>query len=199
MSYFKKTQNIGFTLTELIVVVAIATVLMTALVFQQSKWNDKLSVSTQTYEMGLMFRQAQVFGLGVREYMSGSGDKFGQGYGLHVDIGTTDRYIFFADRNNNQKFDSGEAIETKVFSKGVNINRICGYVSNSQTCSPSNGLHKVSVVFVRPEPKAALFFQNNGGNQLNSFGPPFDVYVRSANGSENSIRVNTNGYISITN
>lgn len=181
------------------VVVVIATVLMTALIYQQSKWNDKLSVSTQTYEMGLMFRQAQVFGLGVREYMAGSGDKFGQGYGIFVDVDTSDRYIYFVDRDNDYKYDLGEEIETKVFNKGVRINRICGYVGNSQTCSPSAGLNATSIVFVRPEPKANILFQNNGENKLNQFGPPFDVYTRSASGAESNIRINENGYISISN
>ena len=74
----------GFTLVELIVVMSIATVIMTALIIQQSKWNDRLTVNTQAYELALMIRQAQIYSLGVREDMAGGGG-FDVGYGVYFD------------------------------------------------------------------------------------------------------------------
>jgi prepilin-type N-terminal cleavage/methylation domain-containing protein len=73
----------GFTLTELIVVITIATIITTALVFQQAKWNDNLAVSTQAYDLALMIRQAQIYSLGVKEDNSATGDKFNIGYGIY--------------------------------------------------------------------------------------------------------------------
>lgn len=186
----------GFSLVELLVVVSIATLMLTALVFQQNKWNDKLSVNTQVYEMGLMLRQAQVYGLGVREYAGGVGDKFDKAYGVHFDTNTPDRYYFFADANKNSKFDASEVIETKIFTRGVRINRVCGRVGASQNCG--GALTQASATFLRPEPKAVIKFINNGGNELPTYSAPLDVYLRSANGTENSIQVNSNGYISVS-
>lgn len=188
----------GFTLVELLVVVSIATLLLTAMVFQQNKWNDRLAVNTQIYELGLMLRQAQVFGLGVKEYTGGTGDKFDKAYGVHIDTGTPDRYYFFADADKDGRFDTGELIETKMLTRGVTLNRVCGTVSGTQSCSTSGALRQISITFLRPEPKATIKFLNNGGNELPTYGSPADIYFRSQNGTENNVRVNANGYISIT-
>ena len=113
----------GFTLAELMVVMGIALVLMTTLVIQQNMWNDRLTVNTQAYELALMIRQAQIYSLAVMGDVSNPGDKFNIGYGVHVNMDNTDRYVFFVDRDNgsgagNERYDSGEEIETFVSISG---------------------------------------------------------------------------------
>jgi prepilin-type N-terminal cleavage/methylation domain-containing protein len=191
----------GFTLVELIVVITIASIIMTTLVVQQSSWNDRLAISTQAYEMALMVRQAQIYGLGVRENTAGSGDKFDVGYGVYFDSNNT-RYIFFADKDdaNKGKYNAGDTIiETKTLTRGVTINRICGFISNNERCSPDMGLNKLVISFFRPEPKANLAFLNSSspGNRINSFKSPAIIYLRSAGGKEFSIKVEANGQVSI--
>jgi len=197
--YFKYTPSLmfsrrAFTLVELIVVMAIATVIMTVIAIQQNSWNDRLSVSTQAYDLALTIRQAQIYGLGVREDTSGSGgDKFNVGYGVYFDNNNT-RYIYFVDRNENQRYDSGELLETKIFTRGVIIKDVCG----SSRCIYTGGgsLRKASILFFRPEPKANINLLTNGGNWADN--PPITIKLQSIGGKIFSVKVEANGQVSIT-
>ncbi|KKQ76894.1 MAG: hypothetical protein A3F20_04295 [Candidatus Zambryskibacteria bacterium RIFCSPHIGHO2_12_FULL_39_21] len=200
MNYSIFSKNKGFTLTELLVVIGIATVLMTAIIFKQNGWNDQLSVNTQAYEMVLSIRQAQIYSLGVREYTAGTGDKFNLGYGIYLDEDNLNQYVFFADKDGDQKYDIGEAVETKTFTRGVTINRFCGLNPGLQErCSPDAGnVYTLHLSFLRPEPKANIVLLNNGGNMSASINPPAIIYLRSVGGKESRILVELSGQISIT-
>lgn len=199
MNYFSKSRisssRAGFTLIEFLVVMTIAIVMITSLIIQQSEWNDRLTVNTQAYELALVIRQAQIYSLGVREYPAGTGDKFDVGYGVHFDQ-TFTRYIYFADTNKNQIYDVGEEVETKTFTRGVTIDRICGQRNSSESCSEP--LDHISVSFVRPEPKANISFINGGGNPAPNFDPPASIYLRSQGNNQYKITVEANGQVSIS-
>jgi len=196
-SIFSKNKNKrGFTLTELIVVITITTVIMTALVVQQNRWNDQLTVSTQAYEMVLMIRQAQIYSLGVRGDSAGTGDKFNIGYGVYLSQNNLNGYILFADRNGDKIFTSadGQPIETKNFNRGVTIKDVCGTGSNG--CFPGNGpLASVSILFFRPETKANMALLNAGGNSTGD--PPITIRLQSSGGKYSSVKIEGNGQISI--
>lgn len=212
MNYFSKLKNKGFTptpkifgvslqgkrgftLTELIVVITIATIITTALVFQQAKWNDSLAVSTQAYDLALMIRQAQIYSLGVKEDMSAtSGDRFNVGYGVYFNQNNLSEYIYFADRNGNQKYDSGEAIETKTFTRGVTIKDVCGIGSNG--CFPGSGpLASVHIFFFRPDTKVIMSLLNAGGSSTGN--PPVTIRLQSPKGQYYSVKVDPSGQVSV--
>ena len=197
MNYFSKlkNKNAGFTLTELIVVITIATAMMTSLVFQQAKWNDNLAVSAQAYDLALMIRQAQIYSLGVKEDKSASsGDKFNIGYGIYLSQNNLSQYIYFADRNGNQKYDSGEAIETKTFTRGVTIKDVCGTGANG--CFPGTGpLASVHIFFLRPDTRVIMSLLNAGGGSTGD--PPVTIRLQSPKGKYYSVRVESNGQVSI--
>lgn len=185
----------GFTLVEFMVVMTIAIVMMTTLVIQQSRWNDRLTVNTQTYELALMIRQAQIYSLGVREYSAGAGDRFDIGYGVHFDSNHT-RYMYFADADKDQKYDVAEMVETKTFTRGVTIDRFCGIRGGVEDCS--SPLDQISISFLRPEPKANISFLNSSGhNPAPGFGPPASVYLRSVGNKQYKVIIEANGQVSI--
>lgn len=186
-------------MTELIVVVTIATIIMTVLVIQQGKWNDRLAVNVQTYELALMIRQAQVYSLGVREctLATCSGDKFNIGYGIYLDEDNDDRYIFFADRNGNKKYDDGEMIEEKLLTRGVSLQRFCGTGPHPCSDGPSD-LDQVNISFLRPEPKAEIEFLNNGGQTSVGISSPVNIRFISPGGKVSAVKVESNGQVSIT-
>lgn len=194
----------GFTLVELIVVIAIATVMMSVLVIQQSKWNDSLVVSSQAYEMALMIRQAQVYALGVRENpaASASGDKFSNGYGVYFDKGNLDRYILFGDVNGNKAYDSGEEIEIKNFTRGVLIYDMCGVKGTGQydeRCAfsgPGTNVSKITILYKRPEPKAEVVFLTGGNNPSTNVVPSAKIYIKSPQGISFYIEADSTGQIS---
>jgi prepilin-type N-terminal cleavage/methylation domain-containing protein len=186
----------GFTLLELMVVITIATIMITTLVVQQSKWSDRLTVNTQAYELALMIRQAQIFSLGVRENLGSTGDKFNIGYGITATTSPTTQYIFFADKNANLKYDNGEEIEIKTFTKGVLIEKFCGIRGGVEDCT--SPLDKISISFFRPEPKANIRFLNGGGNTAPGFGPPATIYLKSVGNKQYKITIEANGQVATT-
>ena len=144
--YSKYFNSKGFTLTELIVVMTIATVIMTTIVFQNRKWDDQLSVNSQTYEVALLLRQAQISSLAVRENSKPDlQDNFNIGYGVYFNQ-PNQQIIFFADSNNNKVFNSpSEQLETKTLARGVTIDRICG----NSVCSGASALTHADITFYR--------------------------------------------------
>ena len=206
-----KIENRGFTLSELIVVIAIATILMTALVIANSRWDDSLVVNTQAYEMALMFRQAQHYALGVREAPSGGGDKFNSGYGIffgNLDVDPPEtwktKYIFFADTNNNGVYDEGvdSVVESKTLNRGVVIDSFCGRKGVGQfdeKCHPSEpGIGNVSfahITFSRPNPEANIIFWNNGGGLSQNVVPPAKIYLISPKGKYYRVSIEVSGRV----
>jgi prepilin-type N-terminal cleavage/methylation domain-containing protein len=187
MNYFSKLKikkQAGFTLIELLIVMVIAAFIMTSLVIQQSKWNNRLAVSTQAYELALMVRQAQVYALGVRENSAASGDKFNTGYGVYFDSNNSNQYIFYGDLNRNGNYDSGEEIEIKPFNRNVAIYDLCAVKVVGQLdyrCSSEGGnVSRIQIFFYRPDPKAVIKFFNNSGNPSSNVGPKAGVYVKDS-------------------
>jgi prepilin-type N-terminal cleavage/methylation domain-containing protein len=200
MNYFSKNKGLsaqaGFTLTELLVVVAISVVLTTAIIIQQNKWNDNLAVKTQAYELVLMIRQAQIYSLGVREDVGGVGNKFNIGYGMFFSANGNENVSFFADRNNNLKYDSpGEKIEEKIFTRGVKISNVCASACGGAGPKPK----KLNISFLRPNPVAHLFYlAANGDDFTPAVSSPALIEVSSADGSYVvTITVADNGQISM--
>lgn len=199
MNYSSK--NKAFTLVELIVVMTIATIMTTVFVVQQSKWSDQLAVDTQAYELALMIRQAQIYSLGVREYTAGAGDKFNVVYGVYFNTETAEKnkYTFFVDKNRNYILDTSEEIETKMLTRNIEIDRLCGLDNNgNEKCSPQAGIRKVSVIFYRPEPRAVVKFINPADNTQDQVYPPTKIFLKSTNsGREAYIKVEASGQISV--
>lgn len=189
----------GFTLIELAVAMAIAITMITSLVIQQSRWNDRLTVNTQTYELALMIRQAQIYSLGVREYTDGVGDKFDVGYGIHINMANPNQYIFFADKDKDLIYDAGEELssETKSFTRGVTLKSICGKNPAIRFCYPAGSITQLDISFFRPEPKANAKFLNSAGNVVAPFILPGEIFLQSVGGKESSIKIESNGQISI--
>lgn len=201
----------GFTVIEFAVVMTIATIITTALIIQHNKWNDYLAVKTQAYELSLLIRQAQIWSLGVREDLGGSGDKFNIGYGVRTDSvsGLNNKITFFADRNGNRKLNVNQpeevVSETKALSRGVVIEKVCGMFSGVESCSPQNNLNKLDITFLRPDPKAVIKFLKNqscGGNNScvdanGGYSPPAKIYLLSPKGNRVVVKVEANGQISI--
>lgn len=180
---------------ELIMVITISSIMLTVVVIKQNTWNDELAVNTQIYDLASTIRQAQTYGLGVKENsINPSGDNFNVGYGIYFTQNSLNSYKFFVDKNNNKKYDSGELIETKSLERNVTIKSVCGEVR----CFPGIGpLYQVSIVFYRPELKANVVFLNSGGGIV-ADSLPVVITLQSAGGNESNVKVEESGQVSIT-
>ena len=182
-SYFTPSDNRGFSIIELMVVVGIFTLISGVLLGNYPLFSHKISVQNLAHQIALEIRQAQVFGLSVKEArpgcLEGTINCF-PAYGVYFSALDRGSFILFNDSNNNKKYDfaaqdcsspsNTECIEKISIASGDNIRDICGTDSSGQQkCASLLGqLDYLNIVFVRPDPDANIIGTAPGGDTLYS-------------------------------
>jgi prepilin-type N-terminal cleavage/methylation domain-containing protein len=212
----------GFTLVEMLVVLAIIAIITTIVVTGQSNYNKTLLLTDTSYTVALSARQAQSYGLASRKY----GSVQNSGYGLHFSNATPGSYLFFADTVNslaapaacpnamfnatlpanspslrkpgNCRYDQADGVvNTFAFSRGFNIKQFCGKVGLTRYCSTDAGpLTSLDLVFTRPNTSTTISGLVNG-SILTSFSCA-EVTLADASGvSTRTIRFSSLGEVSV--
>ncbi len=143
-------------MVELVVVSGIITIISTVLIAKQSQFDSVVLLRSLAYEVALSIRQAQIYGLSVRETSSGSGN-FDTGYGVYFSSANPTSYILFADMDHDGTYD-GEAESVEVFSvrRGYRISSFCATLSTGvERCGPAE-LSSLAISFERPNPDALI-------------------------------------------
>jgi prepilin-type N-terminal cleavage/methylation domain-containing protein len=167
----KKIQstNKGFTLMEMIVVIALIATISTLVLFNNVKLNSAILTSNTAYEIGLIIREAQVAGLGVT---AGVGTQnFNYAHGVHFDMNNKTQAIIFSDTDNNQAYTVGEGTHVYTIEnrRAGTIFAICKKeslaptVSTEPYCRESISVNSLDVFFTRPNPEAFFNVPNNLG------------------------------------
>lgn len=173
----------------------IATVIMSIVFYNQEKYSEAPTLENQAADIAITVRQASVYGLSVRA--APDSNDFSAGYGLALDRANASDYIFFADKNQNQYYDSGwtcpsssECLKKTGLSYGVDS--LC-YIptSGSEVCD----VDRVDVTFYRPDPEASFRFDGQTIAGVKGARMRF----RSPNGTIRSVVVYTTGHVSIQN
>ena len=160
----------GFTIVELLVSIFIITLLLSVVLFNYGTFNDKLALSSAGQEMAIAIRQAQAYGVNVKE-VGASGGVFTSAYGVYFNPSCNpDSYYVFADTNANKKYDigagcgnpdtAGELIEKFILRNGVIISGVC----DAATCPLSAPTKSMHVTFLRPNPDANINFVDTNGS-----------------------------------
>ena len=205
---YKKLQK-GFTVVEVLVSVAIVVAILAIVVFNQGDFNDQFGLTTNVSDVELQLRQAQVYGVSVREFVP-SGGEFTAAYGVSMNLtsqGISNGYLFFADRGTkNGAYDgsstcltggANECIARFTFSRGVTLSQVCVIQSNgSESCTPN--VSRVDVSFLRPDPSARITFFNSSNGQVVYPGHRgARIELASPRGKTRSVVIFTTGQISI--
>jgi prepilin-type N-terminal cleavage/methylation domain-containing protein len=182
----------GFTLIELMIVIALITIMASVFLLGRNQYSDRLNLKTQSYALASLIRQAQAYSLGVRA----NNGNFNSSYGISVTKSAPATVVFFVDTNKNGKYDSSnsESIDSYDMADGTQIVDICGLTSGAENCS---NLDRVDVTFARPSPVAVIKFLNSGGSDVLGRNPPGKIYLQSASGSRVSITLDITGQVSI--
>ncbi len=144
-------------------------VLITAFVlFKQQGFNSATLLRSLSYAVALSVRQAQVYGVSVRESAVGS-NVFAQGYGVHFgNTGLVDKshYLLFADANGNGEYAAGEELPRFTIGKGNGtdylISNFCAHsIASGDQCfasvpATSPALTSLTIYFRRPNPDACF-------------------------------------------
>ena len=200
----------GFTLVELLISISIIGLITAIVVFNQSDFSDRLSLSNTVSEIDVLIREAQVYGVSVREFAPATSE-FNVAYGVSFNFNNTgssnSSFLSFADRNpRNGYYDTpttcvvgsaSECLGRSNLLRGNTITSICVIQSNNATqCAPTVG--RFDVTFLRPNPDARFAFFNNSGNQIsypNHKGA--QVEITSPKGKKQYIFIYTTGQISV--
>jgi len=135
----------AFTLIELLVVVSII-VLITALTLPNYRSGDsQLAIQRSAHKIAQDLRRAQEFAISVKEFNGNVPD----GYGIYFNLGQPDRYIMFADLNNDQAYSgtTEEKAEEVILEGNVVL----------KSFAPSTTAPTMTVFFAPPGPSIQFF------------------------------------------
>lgn len=163
LNYLKTIKNIksdkGFSLVELILVITIMTIITTVVLVRQATFSGSVSLESLAYEVALTVRQAQFFGVNVREVNIGGFKTFESGYGVFFDKLNPTSFVLFADLNSNYTYDgTSELVEIYNMTRGNYIKYLC---VDSQCSDPSSStFDKLYLTFRRPNPESVIRTDN---------------------------------------
>jgi len=148
------SQKKGFSVVELIVVVAIIGIMSAIALANYSSHNERVSIQGAVEQVALSVRQAQASAVGAREYPQASGN-FDTGWGVYFHTTTPTDYIFFADPAHTSLYNGSlsctainNCVERVFYKQGYTTKEICvGASPGSLDCTTYNVL---SIVFTRP-------------------------------------------------
>ncbi|MDZ4225927.1 MAG: prepilin-type N-terminal cleavage/methylation domain-containing protein, partial [Patescibacteria group bacterium] len=129
----------GFTLTELVVVIAIMALLTGVFLTQQRQFDSTTLLRSLAYSVALSVRQAQTYGVSVRAFSG----VFSQAHGIHFSTGNLSEYYLFSDTSplpngdRARASDGSEDVETfKLAGQNFAIARFCATtVGGVERCS----------------------------------------------------------------
>jgi prepilin-type N-terminal cleavage/methylation domain-containing protein len=192
----KRNLNRGFTLVELLVTISIFVILTGVVLFNQGKFNSTILLTNLAYDTALTIRQAQTYGINIKEFNDGSGGVFVP-YGVHFDkINEPKSFILFADLNLSGKFNGtlGSCINTEGCVNRYSIKR-GNYISDLTVTTGDNtsSTTALDITFKRPNPDAIITSVNTNNYSKAT------IYLTGVDGSTRKVNVQANGLIEIVN
>ncbi|MHB1163405.1 MAG: pilus assembly FimT family protein [Minisyncoccota bacterium] len=204
----------GFTLIELMVVLAII-IVITGLVFSsQSSFNKSLVLANTAYDVALTLHSAQTYGLGSRS----SAGMSNIGYGVDFQKTKPSNFTLFADTSpapnpsnchglpsggasapdakyGDCAYQTSEKVVDYTMNNGISISDFCAYTSGlSVVCAVANGgtLSSLDIVFSRPNPNQP-FISTNG--LYSAAWTKACITIASSQGTSRSVTVTSSGEI----
>ena len=195
MNLFFKTLYIkGVTLVEIMVAISIFTIVTAVVLFNHTTFNANILVTNLAYEIALSIRQAQVYGLSVRQEL-GESESFNYAYGVYFSPSFNNKFYLYADKNNDKNFNPAEGctdpedecLEEFTLRNGVVIDEIkAGGVFADEY---------LNILFQRPNPEAVIILD---GDVVSPPQSDATIVIKSERtNKEKTIRIDRTGQISV--
>jgi prepilin-type N-terminal cleavage/methylation domain-containing protein len=190
----------GFTLIEVMIAVGIVSLIMGTVLFNYSAFNDDLALSAAGQEIAIAVREAQTYGLTVKEAATGGG-QFNYAYGIVFDPSNSPTgYLVFVDSNANKKYDAGngcgsgatECVEQFALRNGMRVTGVC---DASGTCPPGVSNRILDVTFLRPNPDSYIALTDLSGNIVSGPSNTGKVVVTSPKGTRLVVTIESTGQV----
>ena len=145
----------GFTLIELLVVLGVIMIITLIVTFGKTHYERSLILTNLAYDVALAIREAQVYGVNVRQGIAAN--SFDQGYGVHFTVPNSSTFTLFVDTNNNRFYDgTAERVRDYTIKNNNSISALCVVpTSNSAICN-SVSPNPLDITFRRPDPDACF-------------------------------------------
>ena len=207
---FSGNKKAGFTLIEMVVVLAIFGIITAILVPNIPQLRDKTSVDLVAQSVALHIRGAQVYGIGTRVDSGVSGGvNFRSGIHFAADRPNSSFLLFASNTSDPYTGTAGNCeisdgcIESYSLRK-VEIVDICYYDdsdddSGSSTCQPIGDSEAVDVTYLRPSSEASFCIHSGGSCQSNVSRISVTLQSSVRVEEEKVITIWKNGQISVEN
>lgn len=194
----KLSTKTGFTLVELVISLAIFSIMTALVVARYGSFNQGILLTNLAYDIALTLRTAQSYGLNVKSVRVGTDtnfvDSFAGTYGVHFSSqsGSNTTILFFADNGFSPlSYDKDDTtISTLTIKRGSYVKVVC--TGSYDTCSTSPDT--LDVLFKRPDPNAIIT-----SNAASSPTYPYaEIHLLSTDGGTKKIVVNRVGQITVS-
>lgn len=186
--------------------VGIFVIISSVVLANYNGFNTRILLTNLAYDIALTIRQAQVYGISVRE---SAGVGTARPYGVYFEetdttAGSATSFIFFTDSNGDNIYNgtagtcSGECIQKYDIKKGNRISSICALSSTgTNVCTTGGGsLRSATLLFKRPNPDAVITAKLENGTDV-SAPTRATVQVASPQGVTKTITIELTGQISV--
>jgi prepilin-type N-terminal cleavage/methylation domain-containing protein len=215
----KKRLQRGVTLIEMLVVVAIFSIVASILLFNYSDFSTNVSLRNLTQDIALSLRKAQTYATSVQSLPNGASTTEFPSYGMtfSADAITTPfvphskQFVFFADildgvSQNTKTYQStgtcgspavgNECVEAFTITTGDKIISLCYDNNGTYTCSSTGAL---DITFNRPSPDAVICFKpaGYGGTCATTASSHAEVILESPKGVTRSVLIWNTGQIAV--
>ncbi|MFA6430558.1 MAG: prepilin-type N-terminal cleavage/methylation domain-containing protein [Candidatus Paceibacterota bacterium] len=176
----KKINSAGFTLVELLVTLSIFAVTTGIVMTSQGKFDNSILLTNTAYDIALTLRQAQTFGVNVKEGSGNASSKFNP-YGVVFNNSVKTRFDLFEDlpggsggSNYRYKYDGNFICVTNVDLEcvsGFKIKRghYVKSISIYDNAGASSSVDVLNISFIRPNPEAIIVA--DVGANIGSYNP----------------------------
>ncbi len=206
----RNVHTCGFTLIEVLIATAIFAIIASALIGQNRVFQSNVETGNLAYEIALAIREAQVLGLGVRQF----GGAFTEAYGIHFEEPNVNSlsFVLFLDRTPpassvaNLRYDGpvvDPTVETFELRGGNRIVELrgtrdtnvidCRVLGGGGDCGGS--LRWIDIVFRRPDPAANIRIKLPPPTPF--IGVRASVRIQSLGGIDYTVEVTDTGQISV--
>lgn len=195
----------GFTLIELLISVAIFVIMTALVVANYGNFNTSTLLTDTAYNVALVLRTAQTFGLSVKNATAGQ-TEFSYPYGVDFNVAASSGgscagtnsfntlIVFFADSEGTGACGSTDTlVNTYTLTRGASVSGLCA--GTGSVCTTSAGsVTQLDITYLRPNPEAKICVNGLSSQCGYTYA---QITIQGSDKSTRSISVYENGQISV--